>query len=227
MAPNRARAIPASPPRMPAMWQGARFSAPGRIIAPARLILCSISKNSEHMVAHRQFRMGLLAVLLCGTPVLGQESAWTYQHRVDYPARRESDNLTIHGHYLYPLPASHDEGTPTLTVSCFAAKLDAIVISTGVVVDHQFGASPKIFAQTDDGQPKWDRAALALQADSKTLRFSARNRIGGTEMFFAKQYIVTVEAYGKRVVGISFEMPSDSSGLLKYCGIVKPARLAK
>ncbi len=210
---------------MPAVWQGACFSAPERIIATAKLILCSISKNSEHMVAHRHFRMGLLAVLLCCTPVLGQEFAWTYEHRVNYPTRRESDNLTIHGHYLYPLPASHDEGTPTLAVSCSAAKLDAIVISTGVVVDHRFGASPKIFAQTDDGKPKWDRAALALQADSKTLRFSARNRIGGTEMLFPKQYIVTVETYGKRVVGMSFEMPSDSSSLLKYCGIVKPARL--
>jgi hypothetical protein len=91
------------------------------------------------------------------------------------------------------------------------------------VIEHEFGASPKILTQIDDDKSKWDRAAQALQPDSKTLRFSARNRIGGTKMLFAKQYIVTIEAYGKRIVGISFEIPSDSSGLLKYCGIVKPA----
>ncbi len=40
-------------------------------------------------------------------------------------------------------------------------------------------------------------------ADSKTLRFNGtRNRIGGTDMLFAKKYVVTVEAYGARVVAL-------------------------
>lgn len=179
------------------------------------------------MIPSHLFRAGVFAVLLCGVTAFGQESGWTYarrvNYRINYPARRESDNLVIRGAYLYPLPASHDEETPTLTVSCSAAKLDAILISTGVVIEHEFGASPKIVAQIDDDKPNWDRAAPALEGDSRTLRFTARNRIGGTKMLFAKQYIVTIEAYGKRIVGMSFEIPSDSSGLLKYCGIVKPA----
>jgi hypothetical protein len=117
----------------------------------------------------------------------GQEFVWTYEHLIAYPGGRESDNLMIRGRYLYPLPASHDEGTPTLTVSCSASKLDAIIISTGVVIDHEFGASPKILAQINDNKSKWDRVTPTLQGDSKTLRFTARNRIGGTEMLFAKE----------------------------------------
>jgi hypothetical protein len=174
------------------------------------------------MIFSHSFRKVLFIALVSGEAVYGQESVWTYEHRVDYPTRRESDNLTIRGHYLNPLPASHDEGTPTFAVSCSVGNLDAIVISTGVVIDHGFGASPKVHAQIDDDKPKWDRAAPSIEGDSKTLTFGPRNRIGGTDMLFAKQYIVTVDAYGKRVVGMEFAMPSDSPGLRKYCGIAKP-----
>ena len=100
--------------------------------------------------------------------------------------------------------------------------LDAIVISTGVAIDNEFGASPKVHTQIGDGKPLWDRAVLALQGDSKTLAFRSHNGIGGTEMLFAKKYIVTVESYGKRVVGMEFGLPSDSSAILRYCGLMKP-----
>jgi hypothetical protein len=161
-------------------------------------------------------------VFLCGTTVCGQESTWTYEHRADYLTRRESDLLTIRGHYQSPLPASHDEGTPTFSVSCSAGHVDAIVISTGVVIRHEFGASPKVYAQIDDDKPKWDRAGLAIQDDSKTMLFGPGNRIGGMDMLFAKKVVVTIEVYGERFVGMEFEIPSDSSGLYKYCGFIKP-----
>jgi hypothetical protein len=174
------------------------------------------------MTLRHLFRTGLFIVFLCGTTFYGQESTWRYEHRADYLTRRESDDLMIRGHYLNPLPTSHDEGTPTFTVSCSAGHVDAIVISTGVVIDHEFGASPKVLAQIDDDKPKWDRADLAIQDDSKTLIFGPGNRIGGIDMLFAKKYVVTVEAYGERKVGMEFEMPSDSQGLHKYCGFIEP-----
>jgi hypothetical protein len=128
----------------------------------------------------------------------------------------------IQGHYLNPLPPSHEEGGPTLTASCSAGHVDAIVIATGVVIDHEFGASPKIYAQIDDDKPKWERAGLAIQDDSKTLIFGPANRIGAIDALFAKKYVVTVETHGERIVRIEFEIPSDSSGLRKYCGFIKP-----
>jgi hypothetical protein len=174
------------------------------------------------MATRYLFRMGLFVSLLLGVTAFGQEPQWTYERRVNFFTGRESDNLVIRGRYLSPLPASHDEGTPTFTVSCSLANLDAIVISTGVLIDNEFGASPKIHAQIDDDRPKVDRAVLALREDSKTLTFRPSNGIGGTNMLFAKKYIVAVESYGKRMVGMEFEMPSNSSGLLRYCGIMKP-----
>ncbi|HWF39462.1 MAG TPA: hypothetical protein VG322_13140 [Candidatus Acidoferrales bacterium] len=123
---------------------------------------------------------------------------------------------------LSPLPALHDEGTPTLTVSCSGGSLDAVIISTGVAIDNEFGASPKVHTQIDDGNPMWDRAVLAIRDDSKTLTFGSRNGIGGTDMLFAKKYVVTVESDGKRVVGMEFELPSNSSAILRYCGLMKP-----
>jgi hypothetical protein len=169
------------------------------------------------------FRTGFIVfIFLRGTTLYGQESMWRYEHRADYFTHHQSDDLVIRGHYLNPLPASHDEGTPTFTVSCSAGHVDAIVISTGVVIDHEFGASPKVHAQIDDDQPKWDRGGLAIQDDSKTLLFGPGNRVGGMNMLFGKKYVVTVEAHGDRVVGMEFEMPSDSTGLQKYCGFIKP-----
>jgi hypothetical protein len=171
-------------------------------------------------------RTGLFIVFFCGTAFYGQESTWRYEHRADDLARHESDDLMIRGHYLNPLPVSHDEGTPTFTVSCSAGHMDAIVIATGVVIHHEFGASPKLYAQIDDDKPKWDRewnrAGMAVQDDSKTLIFGPGNRIGGIDMLFAKKCVLTVEVYGDRVVGMEFEMPSDYSGLHKYCGFIKP-----
>ena len=41
-------------------------------------------------------------------------------------------------------------------------------------------------------------------------------------MLFARKYVVTVESQGKRVVGMEFELPSDSSAILRYCGLMKP-----
>jgi len=170
------------------------------------------------------FRAALFAVLLLGRTARGQELQWKYERRVNFFTRHESDNLVIRGHYLSPLPLSHDEGTPTFVVSCSFASLDYIIISTGVAIHNEFGASPKIRAQIDDDKPKVDRAVLALRDDSKTLSFRPRNGIGGINMLFAKKYIVSVESYGKRVVGMEFEIPSDSSGLLRYCGIMTPKR---
>jgi hypothetical protein len=174
------------------------------------------------MTLRHLFRTGICIAFLCGTTFYGQESAWRYEHHAGYLTRRESDDLMIRGHYLNPLPSSHDEGTPTFTVSCSAGHVDAIVISTGVVIHHEFGASPKVYAQIDDDKPKWDRAGLAIQLDSKTLIFGPGNRIGGIAALFAKKYVVTVEVYGERIVRMEFEMPSDSSGLRKYCGFITP-----
>ena len=173
------------------------------------------------MTLRHSFRTALFIVLLCGTTVCAQESTWRYEHRADYLTRRQSDDLMSGGRYVNPLPAAHDEGTPTFTVSCSAGHVDAIVISTGVVIHHEFGASPKVYAQIDDDKPKWDRADLAVQDDSKTLIFGPGNRIGGIDMLFAKKVVVTVEVYGERIVGMEFEMPSDSRELYKYCGFIK------
>ena len=167
-------------------------------------------------------RAGLGIAVFFGGLVHAQESIWKYEHRADYLTRREADTLMIHGHYLSPLPALHDEETPTLTLSCSAANFDDLIISTGVAIDNEFGASPKVHAQIDDGKHMWDRAVLATRHDSKTLTFSSHNSIGGTDMLFAKKYVVTVESHGKRVVGMEFELPSDSSAILRYCGLMKP-----
>ncbi len=155
---------------------------------------------------------------------LGQEPRWTHERRVNRASGRDSDVLEIRGHYLTPLPPSHDEGTPTLLLSCSVGNLDAMFIATGVAIDNDFGASPKVHAQIDDGKPMWDRAVLAMRIrdDSKTLTFSPHNTIGGTDMLFAKKYVVTVESQGKRIVGMEFELPSDSSAILRYCGLIKP-----
>src|SRR5215472_18809938 len=114
-------------------------------------------------------RAALCIAIFSGGVVRGQGCTWIYEHRVDYLTRHGFDALMIHGRYLNPLPPSHDEGTPTLMLSCSGANLDAIVISTGVAIDNEFGASPKVYAQIDDGKPMWDRAVLAIRDDSKTL----------------------------------------------------------
>src|SRR5579862_6235296 len=92
-------------------------------------------------------RIGLFVVTLSGVTAFGQEPRWGHDRRVNGVSGRESDRLTIRGHYVPPLPASHDEGTPTLSLSCSGANLDAIVISTGVAIDNEFGASPKVHTQ--------------------------------------------------------------------------------
>jgi hypothetical protein len=166
--------------------------------------------------------MGLALLLLWGAVLSGQESQWAYKLQIDELTRRASDNLVIQGHYVGAMPAAHGEETPTFGVTCSSGKLDAIVVSTGVVIDSQFGASPRVQARIDDEKPRGDRVAPVLMVDSKTLRFNgSRNRIGGTEMLFAKKYVVTVEAYGAPLAEMEFEMPSDSSSIQKYCG-VKP-----
>lgn len=167
-------------------------------------------------------RAGLGIAVFFGGLVHAQVTAWIYEHRVDPFTRRETDTLMIHGYYLSPLPALHDEGTPMLTLSCSGANLDAIIISSGVAIENEFGASPKVHTQIDDGNRMWDRAVLAIRDDSKTLVFGSRNGIGGTDMLFAKKYDVTVESYGKRVVGMEFDLPSNSSAILRYCGLMKP-----
>src|ERR1700684_1429666 len=92
-------------------------------------------------------RMGLFFATLWAVTAFGQEPQWTHDRRVNRASGRESDVIVIRGHYLSPLPPSHDEGTPTLMLSCSVASLDAIVISTGVAIDNEFGASPKVHAQ--------------------------------------------------------------------------------
>ena len=174
------------------------------------------------MAISRLFRMGLAILLLWGVVVSGRESQWSYQRRMDYQTRHASDHLMIQGHYVGAMPVSHGEGTPTFVVSCSNGNLDAIVISTGVVIDSQFGASPRVETRIDEEKPNSDRAAPALLVDSKTLRFNgSRNRIGGTDMLFARKYVVAVEAYGALVVEMEFDIPSDSSRIQRYCG-VKP-----
>ncbi len=178
------------------------------------------------MVGSRSFGMGLIIMLLFGAFVSGQERRWTYERRKDYLTNRESDDLSIQGRYVNTTPLPHDV-LPTFSVSCSNGKLNAIVIATGVAIDSQFGSSPRVRTRIDDVKPKSDRAAPFLMADSKTLRFNgARNRIGGTDMFFAKKYFVTVEAYGARVVEMEFDIPSDSSSIQKYCG-VEPRQVNK
>jgi hypothetical protein len=175
---------------------------------------------SEYMLGNRSCGMGLIIVMLFGAVVSGREVQWAYEHRKDYLTNRESDYLKIRGRYVNSTPLPHDDGLPTFGVACSDGKLDAIVISTGVVIDSQFGASPRVRTRIDDEKLKSDRVAPVLMADSKTLRFNGpRNRIGGTDMLFAKKYVVTVEAYGARVVEMEFDIPSDSSSIQKYCGV--------
>jgi hypothetical protein len=105
--------------------------------------------------------------------------------------------------------------------------VNAIVISTGVIIDSEFGASPRVRTRIDNQKPRSDRAGAFLIADAKTLRINgSRNRLGGTDIFFAKKYFVTVEAYGARVVEMEFDIPSDSSSIQKYCG-VEPMQINK
>jgi hypothetical protein len=182
---------------------------------------------SEHMLGSRSCSMGLIIVLLFGAVVSGREGQWAYERRKDYLTNRESDDLKIRGRYVNTTPLPHDNRLPTLGVSCSDGKLDAIILSTGVVIDSQFGASPRMRTRIDDEKPRSDRVAPVLMADSKTLRFNgSRNRIGGTDMLFAKKYLVTVEAYGATVVEMEFEIPSDSSSIQKYCG-VEPRQVNK
>jgi hypothetical protein len=176
---------------------------------------------SVYMRGSRLFGMGLIIVLVLGAVVSGQEARWTYERRKDYLTNRESDDLWILGRYVNTTPL------PRFGVSCSNGKLNAIVISTGVVIDSQFGASPRVRTRIDDEKARSDRAAPVLLVDSKTLRFNgSRNRIGGTDMLFAKKYVVTVEAYGARVVEMEFDIPSDSSSIQKYCG-VEPGQVNK
>jgi hypothetical protein len=100
--------------------------------------------------------------------------------------------------------------------------LDAIIIATGVAIDNEFGASPKVHAQIDDGKLMWDRAVLAIRGDSKTLAFKPKNGVGGIDMLFGKKYGVTIESQGQRVVGMEFDIPSDSVAILRYCGLMRP-----
>jgi hypothetical protein len=182
---------------------------------------------SVYMLGSRSFGVGLIIVLLFGVAVSGQEGQWAYEHHKDYLTSRESDDLKIQGRYLNTVPLHHDDGLPAFGVSCSNGKLNAIVISTGIVIDSQFGASPRVRTRIDDDKPKSDRVAPVLMADSKTLRFNgSRNRIGGTDMLFAKKYVVTVEAYGARVIEMEFDIPSDSSSIQKYCG-VEPSQVNK
>lgn len=43
-------------------------------------------------------------------------------------------------------------------------------------------------------------------------------------MLFAKRHVVTVESYMKRVVEMEFDLPSNSSAILRYCGLMKTSR---
>jgi hypothetical protein len=182
---------------------------------------------SVNMLGSRSIGVGLIIVLLSGVVDSGQEGRWIYERHQDFLTNRESDDLRIQGRYVNRTPLPHDDGLPTFGVSCSNGKLIAIVISTGVVIDSEFGASPRVRTRIDDEKPKSDRAAPVLMADSKTLRFNgSRNRIGGTDMVFAKKYVVTVEAYGARVVEMEFDIPSDSSSIQKYCG-VEPRQVSK
>jgi hypothetical protein len=152
----------------------------------------------------------VVVVLLWGLSAFAQASRWSYQHRVDYFTRRVSDDLTARGHYIGALPASPDAGAPALTVSCFAGQLDAILISTGVTIDSQFGASPKVRTRIDNQETRWDRAAPLLRLDEKTLRLLPSDmHIGGTDMLFAKKFTVEVESNGARLAEMEFGIPSD------------------
>jgi hypothetical protein len=182
---------------------------------------------SVYMLGCRSIGMGLIIVLLLGTVVSGQETRWAYERRKDYLTDREFDDLKIPGRYLNTPSLPHDDGLPTFGVSCSNRKVNAIVISTGVVIDSEFGASPRVRTRIDNQKPKSDRAGPFLMADAKTLRINgSRNRLGGTDMLFAKKYVVTVESYGARVVEMEFDIPSDSSSIQKFCG-VEPGRVNK
>ena len=182
---------------------------------------------SERMLGSRSFAMGLAIVLLVGTAVFGQERQWTYTPRKDYLAHRDTDELSTKGHYINTTPLPKIDGLPRLAVSCLDGKFDAVVIYTGVLIDSEFGASPRVWTQIDDEKPKSDRAQPELMADSKTLKFNgSNNRLGGIGLLFAKKYIVTVESYGKRVVEVEFDIPSDSSSIQKYCGVEPKLKLS-
>lgn len=174
------------------------------------------------MAARYLFRMGFCIALLWGVAAIAQGTHWTYEHRFNLLSGRVSDSVVVQGHYLAPLPTSPDAGTPTFGVSCSGGNFDVIVISTGVVIDDEFGASPKIDARIDNQKPTVDRAVPAIRPDSKSWAFLPQNRIGGTDMLFAKKYLVSLESYGARIAEMEFEIPSDSPLLLRYCGIMKP-----
>ncbi len=109
---------------------------------------------SVYTLGGRSFGMGPIIVLLCGVVVAGRGGQWIYERRKDYLTNRESDDLRIQGRYVITTPLPHDDGLPTFGVSCSNGKLNAIVISTGVVIDSQFGASPRVRARIDDGEAR-------------------------------------------------------------------------
>jgi hypothetical protein len=182
---------------------------------------------SLYMLESRSFGMGLIIVLVLGAVVSGQEARWTYERHKDFLTNRESDDLWIQGRYDDTTPFPQEDGPPRFGVSCSNGMLNAIVISTGVVIDSQFGASPRVRTRIDNQKPKSDRAGPFLMADAKTLRINgSHNRLGGTNMLFAKKYVVTVESYGARLVEMEFDIPTDSSSIHKYCG-VEPMQINK
>jgi hypothetical protein len=173
----------------------------------------------------RSFGMGLAIALFIGTAAFGQQEQWIYARHKDYLTHRETDELSIQGHYINTTPLRKSDSFPKLGVSCLNGKFDAIIIHTGVLIDDEFGASPRVWTQIDHEKPRSDRAQPDLMAGSKTLKFNgSNNRLAGIEVFFAERYSVTVESYGKRVVEVEFDIPSDSSPIQKYCG-VKPRQV--
>jgi len=68
-------------------------------------------------------RMGLFFATLWAVTAFGQEPQWTHDRRVNRASGRESDVLVIRGHYLTPLPPSHDEGTPNSYAVLFSREL--------------------------------------------------------------------------------------------------------
>jgi hypothetical protein len=169
--------------------------------------------------------VGLAIALFVGTAVFGQEGRWTYTRHKDYLTHRETDEFSIQGHYINTTPLPNTDIFPRLGVSCLNGKFDAIVIYTGVLIDDEFGASPRVWTQIDHEKPRSDRAQPALMAGSKTLKFNgSSNPLAGIQVLFAERYSVTLESYGKRVVEVEFDIPSDSSSIQKYCG-VKPRQV--
>jgi hypothetical protein len=180
---------------------------------------------SLYTLGSRSFGMGLAVVLLVGTAVFGHQGQWAYTRHKDYITHRETDELSIQGHCINTTPLPKTDTSPRLGVSCLNGKFDAIVVYTGVLIDDEFGASPRVWTQIDHEKPRSDRAQPDLMAGSKTLKFSgSNNRLAGMKVLFAERYSVKVESYGKRVVEVEFDIPSDSSNIQKYCG-VKPTQV--